>query len=152
MRGYDHPCFECEYDSFAQVKECLERTEDAKDCLHLQRGGSWWDCSSGHENWNYKHYLEWREEKGPDEGEWEQLKRERARLLKEVAWWKSRKEPMYKISACYFPGSGVAELTFERVDDGATVMLTVPLAPEDGARLVDVIGPCMYYTAKKREG
>ena len=59
-------------------------------------------------------------------------------------------EALYKISACYFPEQAEAELTWERLSDGAVCFLTVKITPEQGDELAKVIGPCVYYGAVKR--
>jgi len=58
-RGYEHPCFELDWDNYAQVDECLERTEDEPDCIHLFRGGTWETCPSGKLHPSFDHYREW---------------------------------------------------------------------------------------------
>lgn len=94
------------------------------------------------------------------------LIRENARLISDISKLKTemeklhaelvtleddRKSSTYKISACYFPDSGEAELTYERMEDGAYIMLTVPVSDEDGERLAEVIGPCVYYDAVEKK-
>lgn len=78
------------------------------------------------------------------------IKRERMEeILREAveADRQKRSEPEYRISACYFPKVGEVELTWERQYDGAEAHLTFKATPDQGERLVSVIGPCVYYTA-----
>ena len=63
---------------------------------------------------------------------------------------KAQTDAEYEISACYFPGTGEAELTWRRLSDGEQCAITVSVTEEQGNELVEVIGPCVYYNARKR--
>jgi len=69
-RGYEKPCFECDYENWEDIIPCLDGTEKAQECLHISRGGTWWDCTSGRKNDWWQHYEEWRHYR---DGEGEQL-------------------------------------------------------------------------------
>jgi hypothetical protein len=53
----------------------------------------------------------------------------------------------YEITACYFPGTGEAELTY-RAESGEYCALTVPVTPEQGEKLASVVWPCVAHTGK----
>ena len=58
-------------------------------------------------------------------------------------------KPEYKISACYFPGTGEVELSWEQLfEEQKHCALTLPVTEDQGKRLIEVIGPCVYYRAQ----
>jgi len=59
-RGHSMPCFECDYENWEDIIPCLYETKKAQECLHISRGGAWWDCTSGRQNDWWQHYEEWR--------------------------------------------------------------------------------------------
>jgi len=61
------------------------------------------------------------------------------------------KRRVYTISACYFPGKGEAELTWEDDETGERCDLTVKVTPEQGEQLAKVVPACVYYTGKTKK-
>jgi hypothetical protein len=51
------------------------------------------------------------------------------------------------VTACYFPFTGDAELSWERVRDGQSFAMTVPVTPEQGRALAKVVWPCINWRA-----
>jgi hypothetical protein len=53
----------------------------------------------------------------------------------------------HKISACYFPGHGIAELTWEDIASGEMADLLVNVSKEKGKAISKVVMPCVYQDA-----
>lgn len=51
------------------------------------------------------------------------------------------------VTACYFPGTGNADLTWKRLSDGKSFAMTVKVSPEQGKALANVVYPCIYWKA-----
>jgi len=50
-----------------------------------------------------------------------------------------------QVTACYFPKTGDAELSWER--NGKSLSMTVPVTPEQGRALADIVWPCVFWPA-----
>lgn len=59
-------------------------------------------------------------------------------------------EATHKISAVYYPKSGEMDLTWEDTETGKAAYLTVKVSTEEGERVSDVVGPCVYFGATQR--
>jgi hypothetical protein len=57
----------------------------------------------------------------------------------------------HKISACYYPRKGEADLTYEDIETGESVELTVKITEEEGEKLANVIPALVYQGAKNIE-
>ena len=56
--------------------------------------------------------------------------------------------PALEVTACYFPKSGEAYLTWERLgEDGKRFGMTVKVTPEQGEALANVVYPCVPWLA-----
>lgn len=53
---------------------------------------------------------------------------------------------MIKVSACYFPVAGEAELTFS--DGYETLAMTVKVNANEGNKLARIVTPCVYHVAE----
>lgn len=51
------------------------------------------------------------------------------------------------VTACYFPGKGEADLTWERNEDGARFAMTVKVTEDQGKALSNVVYPCIFWSA-----
>jgi len=56
-------------------------------------------------------------------------------------------EATHKISACYFPGKGEAELTWENLETHEKAFLTVKVDEETGSQIARTVMPCVYSNA-----
>lgn len=57
-------------------------------------------------------------------------------------------EAKFEISVCFFPRLEEVELTYRNIDSGKQCLLTLKCSKDQGEKLVEVIGPCVYYRAK----
>jgi len=53
----------------------------------------------------------------------------------------------HRISACYFPKAGEADLFWQRIEDGKSTAMTVKVTAEQGKALADVVWPCIEWDA-----
>lgn len=51
------------------------------------------------------------------------------------------------VTACYFPGTGDAELSWKRLSDGKSFAMTVKVTEKQGKALSDVVYPCVFWRA-----
>ena len=51
----------------------------------------------------------------------------------------------HKVSACYFPGIGIAELTWENIETGKSFGMTVNVTKDQGKALSEIMLPCVYH-------
>jgi|GEM_PF-5064911 len=56
-------------------------------------------------------------------------------------------KPTHKISACYFPGKGEVELTWENLETGERAELTTKVSKGIGERISKTVMACVYHEA-----
>lgn len=57
------------------------------------------------------------------------------------------KKPTHEISACYFPGVGECEFTWEDIETGKRLHLTVKVDEKFGNEMVELVPACVYSKA-----
>lgn len=51
----------------------------------------------------------------------------------------------HRITACYFPSVGEADLTWEDINTHMTAAMTVKVTPEQGNQLAEVVPACVFW-------